>query len=155
MCFAPDLPPEVNALLQSAAASPREAASAELLRQAARLAPEALAVDVARYKYHCYRGELEEAERLVLGALEKAAAQGGFEADWRRLDAPPTGRDEPEHPARYYLYSLKALAFVRLRREEAAGAREALTALHRLDPEDLVGAQVVEAILERLEGDDG
>ena len=52
----------------------------------------------------------------------------------------------PEGPGRFALYTLKALAFIRLRRAEADAAAAVLATLARLDPADAVGHSVVAAI---------
>ncbi len=142
--FARRIDPTSNACLQEAAASPQADRAEALLNKAARFAPEALAVDVARYKFYFYRGELDDAERVVRDTLEKAAVQGGFNVDWRAHDAPLANRDESESAARYYLYGLKALAFISLRRDAREQAILLLNALRMLDPTDLVGASVIE-----------
>lgn len=143
MLFARRIDPTSNACLQEAAASPQADRAEALLNKAARYAPEALAVDVARYKFYFYRGELDDAERIVRVTLAKAAAQGGFDADWRAHKEALAGREEPESPARYFLYGLKALAFIRLRRDAREEALALLQALALLDPTDLVGASVI------------
>ena len=135
-----------NAYLQEAAASVQSDRAAALLNKAARRAPDALAVDVARYKFYFYRGDLAEAERIVRTALAKAATQGGFEPDWRRGREALAGRGDTDGPQRYYLYALKALAFIRLRRGAAEEALSILQGLQALDPGDLVGSSVIAEI---------
>ena len=141
--FARRMDPASNACLQEAAASPQADRAEALLNKAARFAPESLAVDVARYKFSFYRGELASAEGVVRATLNKAATQGGFSADWSQHTAPLVDREQPESPARYYLYGLKALAFIRLRSGAADETAFLLKALSVLDPHDLVGASVI------------
>jgi tetratricopeptide (TPR) repeat protein len=149
--FARGIHPQTNACLQEAAASPQADRAEALLNKAARLSPSLLAVDVARYKFYFYRGQLDQAEQVTLDTLSKAAQQGGFEPDWIQARLPLEGRWQPESPERYYLYGLKALAFIRLRRGDREQARLILQALSRMDPEDLVGGSVIQSLLDGSE----
>lgn len=57
--------------------------------------------------------------------------------------------ETPEpHPLRW-LFTLKALAFIHLRRGEREAARGLVTQLLRLDPADHLGASVVETLLHK------
>jgi hypothetical protein len=151
--FGSNIPAETNQCLQTAAATPQSDSAEAVLARAAALGPEVLAVDVARYKFYFYRGQLAEAERVVRGTLAKAAAQGGFAEDWRLHQAPLAGREEAEGPQRYYLYALKALAFISLRQEKREQAAAILQALCATDPEDLIGASVIEDLMDGSEDD--
>lgn len=149
--FARNIDPVCNAYLQEAAASPQAERAEALLNKAARFAPDALAVDVARYKFYFYRGDLRAAERIVRVTLAKAASQGAFDPDWRRHHQPLDGRTETEGPQRHYLYALKALAFIRLRLGANDEALAILQTLQCLDPDDLTGASVVAELAAGLE----
>lgn len=145
--FGGTVPAEVDLRLTMAAASYRDAISAEvLLLDAQSLDPACLPVYYALYKFYFHRSRLTEAERIALQALVAAARQAGFPADWQRLtprsaDWAATG--EPQH---FYLFSLKALAFIRLRLGRADEARAILAKLAELDPLDTVGAAVIRAL---------
>ena len=65
-----------------------------------------------------------------------------------RLPTAAAGND------RLYLYSLKALGFVRLRRGNVDGATRVLDELARLDPQDQVGGSVVADMAERVRSAD-
>jgi hypothetical protein len=52
----------------------------------------------------------------------------------------------------FYLYTLKALAFVKLRLHQDAEAHVILTLLQDLDPEDRCGASVIRSLAEGIEG---
>lgn len=150
--FGRDLPAAVNALLQRAAAAAHDFAAAEAaLLEARALAPERLEVFVALYKLYFYRGHTRKAEVVVLATLAAAARQGGFDADWRELDRAAADWDAGEGPAHVYLYSLKALSFIRLRQKDSYSAVELLATLRRLDPDDGVGAGVVGDLAAALE----
>lgn len=152
--FGKGIPAPINALLQEAAGNTHHFARAEeLLRQAQRLAPDQLPVYTALYKLYFYNGYIDQAEDVVFQALTKAALQGGFSYDWTQVQARPEWAD-PNSAGRAYLYSLKALAFIRLRQDNLNGAKRILDTLRRLDPDDVIGADVVRALANSMDDDD-
>ena len=153
--FGFDLDPQVDAQLQAAARQVNDSqASLDALTQARRQAPDQLEVLQALYKFHFYRGDLQQAQDIVYQSLIKASIQGGFSRDWAQLQADSADWDQPRGPARSFLYSLKALAFIRLRQDDADQARCVLLTLQRLDPQDRVGADVIRDLLEGLDDAD-
>lgn len=149
--FGPDIPAPVNALLQQAVAARDDAELAEeLLWRAQRMNPAQLEVYVALYKFYFYRKRLEEAERAARLALEEAARQGGFAADWAVLDRVSADWSRPGGPERVYLYTLKALGFIRLRLPDFRSGEAILWKLAELDPEDQVGGSVLLDLAEGL-----
>lgn len=154
--FGRDIPAAVNALLQQAAANTDHFDVAEqALLQARELAPQQLEVFIALYKLYFYRGHTEKAEQVVLQALHTAAASGGFNPDWRELSHDSADWHCLDGPERVYLYSLKALCFIRLRQDDSAAAGELFAALRRLDPQDQVGAGVLVDLAAGLAEHDG
>ncbi len=150
--FARDIDPEVNARLQQAVACAQDFERArDLMLEAMRIDQDQLAVHIALYKFYFYRGYLAESEEVVRDALQRAARQAGIATDWRELDPASCDWRQPESPQRVYLYSLKALSFIRLRREDAIQARTILGKLAELDPDDLVGASVIAALADSLD----
>jgi hypothetical protein len=149
--FGRDIKPEINACLQEAVACADDFERArELFYRAREMQPDQLEVYIALYKFCFYRGHLDEAEQVALDALQQSAQRGGFSADWLELDNESTDWTVEEGPARVYLYSLKALAFIRLRKGEQGEAREVLAKLQQLDNQDLVGASVIMTLAEAL-----
>jgi len=142
---------QVDAHLQRAAAlvSSKDD-SLQALNEARDAAPEQLEVLTALYKFHFYRGDLEQAEQVVFQSLTSASRQGGFSSDWRLLSLENSDWSDPRKPGRAFLYSLKALAFIRLRQERADAAQEILATMDRLDPTDQVGADVIRELLNAL-----
>lgn len=138
-----DVPEEVACLLLAAAATRDEAEGESLLRQAHQQAPDNFAVYLGLYKFHFYRQHFAEAEHWMRAGLAAAAGAAGFP-----LDAPTANHfTEPLGPAaRFYPFSLKALAFTLLRQHRTAEARSYLDQLERFDPQDRVGAELVKAI---------
>lgn len=152
--FGKGIPDPVNALLQEAAGNTNNFARAEqLLLQAQRQAPDQLPVYTALYKLYFYNGHTDQAEDIVFQTLTKAALQGGFSYDWTKLQ-PQAEWANPDSPGRAYLYSLKALAFIRLRQDNPKSAQGILDTLRRLDPDDVIGADVVRALANSMEDDD-
>lgn len=156
--FAPELPPAADALLQQAVAARRggDAAEAErLLLHAVGRFPTCLPVYFALYKFYANRHWLAQAEIAARRALQEASRQGGFAC---RLLATASATDPHPYQAgaagHFYLFSLKALAFIKLRREEFAAADAILDLLLSLDPEDRSGASVIRQLASAVEADD-
>lgn len=149
--FADETPPRVAALLAEAGAAYADEARTETLLRAARHA-DALSLPAwyALYKFYFYRGRLLEAERTTLEGLAVAAARGGFPADWTALDTGSADWTQATGPARFYLFSLKALAFIRLRCGRACEATAVLTKLAELDPGDQVGGSVIRSLAAKI-----
>lgn len=151
--FSPNLPPEVNQLLQMAvAASHSEKPLAEkLFKQAQQLDRSCLQTYFALYKFYFYQGRLQEAEREVIAALEEASHQGCFPGDYRQLARLDSRDMYASDVALFYLYSLKALAFIKLRQQQTAEARAILAVMAIIDPEDRSGASVIMQLSEALD----
>ena len=144
--FSPDIPAEVNNLLQAAvAASPVDQNWAEtLFLQAQALDSHCLQTYFALYKFYFFQKRLLDAERIVLAGLEESARQGGFPNDYQQL----AGNLQrwnlyANECSLFYLYTLKALAFIRLRLGLTLEAQLILSTLQQLDPKDLSGASVI------------
>lgn len=154
--FSPDVPEAVNKLLQMAvAASHADKPLAEkYFQQAQQLDPACLQTYFALYKFYFYQGRLAEAEREALAALAESARQGGFPADYRQLAAEAEQWDMyASDVCLFYLYSLKALGFIRLRRQLEDEARLVLAVLRQLDPLDRSGGSVIMHLAEALAED--
>lgn len=149
--YAGDIPPRAGSLLEEAMSAYADTARAEsLLQQAQREAPDALPVYFSLYKFYFYKGQLEQAEHSVRLALATAAGQGGFSSDWHVLTPDAADWERHDGPAHFYLFSLKALAFIRLRRGDTPGCEAILAKLGELDRADTVGGSVIGAIAARL-----
>jgi tetratricopeptide (TPR) repeat protein len=152
--FSPNMPEAVNQLLQAAvAASHDDKPQAEkLFKQAQQLDSSCLQAYFALYKFYFYQGRLLEAEREVNAALHEAARQGGFPADYQSLAQQPGQWDlYASDTTLFYMYSLKALGFIKLRLDQLAEARIILSLLAVIDPEDRIGASVIMSLADALE----
>lgn len=121
-----------------------------LLEQARAAAPGHPAALIALYRFHFYGHRLAEARAVGEAALAAAAQVLG-----RRFEHAPPTREEARGDAavRFYLFTLKGLAYLSLRLGEPARARVALDELRRLDPQDDVGGALLQHVLLRHEAD--
>lgn len=143
------LPAAVNALLQQGViAYRRDRSHADrLFRQALAADPHQLPTYFCLYKIHTYQGNLDEALAAAEAGLQEAARQAGWSTDWRNW---PPQTAMPAGPERFALYTLKALAFIHLRRNEPAHAQSLLDQLAHLDPSGTVGWPVVAELAQGL-----
>ena len=141
-----DLPPRVAGYVSAAFAAIgtwREAES--LLWRAQAAEPDCLHVYYLLYKFYFNRKRLIDADRAACLALDAAARLAKIPADWRLLDNTSCDWRKVDAPQHFYLFSLKALAFIRLRQQRVSESYELLAKLREIDPDDSVGASVIEA----------
>jgi hypothetical protein len=144
--FGGEVPPLVRRLLDQA----RTAASHEmesLLWTAQVSAPECLPIYYLLYKFHARLRQYEQAERAALKGVSVAARQAALREDWRAVAAGDADFAAPG-PARFWLFSLKALAFIYLRSHRADASRELVEKLRELDPDQGLGGEVIAALLQ-------
>jgi hypothetical protein len=143
--------PAVAALALQEASALRGDAQAELaaLMRAQAAAPEHPAVLIALYRYHFYGHRLQPARAVARRALVVGARALGLPELWRELprSALPGARHDPG--TRFYLFALKGLAYLSLRLGDGSEARDALALLRALDPEDRIGAALLEGVRQR------
>lgn len=143
---AEDLPPRVAGYLAAAAASGADWREAESLLWRAQAAdPACLHVYYILYKFYFNHNRLGDAERAACLALDASARQAHIPADWRLLDNTSCDWSRVDAPQHFTLFTLKALAFIRLRQQRFDDSRELLAKLREIDPADSVGASVIEA----------
>lgn len=137
-----ELPPEIDDLLQKGVVAYRHdfVQAEQLFREALAAGPEELPAYYCLYKIHTYHGNLDEARAAAQTGMQKAARQAGWPENWREWV--PQG-EIPDGAGRFALYTLKALAFIHLRRDESEQAGEILDALRQLDPTGAVGWPVI------------
>jgi len=150
-----------GALPEAAEAALREAselrgdrcAEEAALERAQVLAPGHPAVLIAWYRWHFYGNRFDAARGIAMHALESTARVLGLPEDWRQLPDRPLGGAEDDVATRFYLWILKGYAYLSLRLGEADVARDVLAKLRTLDPDDHVGAALLEAVRQRRERD--
>lgn len=154
--FSPHIPQAVNSLLQVAvAASQLDPVRAEtVFLKALVMAPQCLQAYFALYKFYFYQKRLSDAERIVESGLDESAKQGDFPNDLEFLATHPQQWDfYANESTLFYLYTLKALAFIKLRQGFDAEAGILLSLLKQLDPEDRSGASVIMELAQGVKGD--
>lgn len=145
-----DLPEGIDALLQQGVAAYRQdrTAADRMFRKALESAPSELPIYFCLYKIHTYQGNLDEAQAVAETGLRTAAEQAGWDPDWQNWCLRP---QMLEGAGRFALYTLKALAFIHLKKNDKEQAVRMLETLRHLDPSGLVGWQVIAALAEGLE----
>jgi len=150
------LPADVEALIARAGALPDDAEQAQaLLLQARALAPAHPAPLIALYRFHFYGHRLREARAIAQDAL--AVARTALGPEFGRVP-PSQVQARFDAAVRFYLFTLKGLAYLSLRLGEIDAGRVALDELRRLDPQDCVGGALLAAVLARQgreDDDDG
>jgi len=140
-----DLDPKTNELLQQGVVAyrtdPEKADS--LFKQALALTPQELAPYYCLYKIHTYMGSLDYAADVAAAGMREATRQAGWPSD---PTAWPTQAQAQDGPARFALYTLKALSFIELKRGRADIAWDYLDILARADPQGSVGWKVIEEL---------
>lgn len=142
-------------LRQAALAYHRDDLAEQHLHAAQMAAPNHAAVLIGRYRYYFYKGRLREALSVARVCLEKAARDNAMPIDWRfalREDAEFSSY-EAVLP-RFYLFTLKAYAYLQMRLGNLGEGRAAVMKLLELDPTDKLGAKVLLDVLDRMGRDD-
>lgn len=140
--------PVITRLLREAAACYEQTPRAEaLLWSASAIDPRCLSVYFSLYKFYFYKARMEDAEKVAQKSLNIAAELGGFSADWTTLSS-CSAQWHGEGPQHFYLFTLKALAFMRLRLGKFSDSRVLIHKLEELDPADTVGYSVIREVLQ-------
>jgi hypothetical protein len=140
-----ELSPEINALLQQGVVAYRSdrAKADQLFKEALARTPQELPPYYCLYKIHTYMGSLDYAAEVAALGMKEAARQAGWTEDPRAWPAPADAQDGP---ARFALYTLKALSFIELKRGDRAKSDEYLQILSETDPQGSVGWKVIQEL---------
>ncbi len=146
------LPPEAEEYLELASQSYADSETAErYLLQARQWAPDHAAVLIGLYRFYFYKGRIRQALEIANICLEKAARENALPRDWRRVAAGDAVFDDYEEILpRFFLFTLKGYAYLKMRLGEIEESRAAVMKLLELDPSDKIGAKVLLAILDRI-----
>ena len=149
--FGGEVRADVKAVIEAAKQAPPDAKSS-ILWTAQALAPDALPVYYLLYKLHSNRRELVEAERAARLGLAHAGGQAGLPMDPSELlgcePKPPAEVDFAENgAARFWLFTLKALAFISVRSGKVEDAEQFLAWVTACDPGHSVGSDVTAALV--------
>ena len=82
-------------------------------------------------------------------ALVVGAQALGLPVVWREVPKRALPGARHDAPTRFFLFVLKGYAYLSLRLDDAIEARDALALLRALDPDDWVGAALLEAVRQR------
>lgn len=149
------LPPVAEEQLRLASLAYADDARAEMhLALAKAVSPDNPVVQVGEYRYYFYKGRLHEALRVAENCLVKVAAELRLPARWQDVAPMHAGFDNEEPAHRFYLFCLKALAYLLLRLNRLAEGGMAVEKLMELDPSNKVGGQLLRDVLERIGRDD-
>jgi hypothetical protein len=144
--FGGSVTPAVQHLIDVARNAPPAQVEAALWTAVA-TAPDQLPVYYLLYKMHAGRGQMDLALSAATKGLAAAAQAAGLPLDWRLVQPDATDFSVPG-AARFWLFTLKALAFISLRRDDRDTAAALVAQLKLLDPEDHLGASVVAKLLQ-------
>lgn len=150
-----DLPPVAEQQLRLASFAYQDDAKAEMhLAIAKAVAPNNAVVLVGEYRYYFYKTRLTDALKVAEECLAVVSQQLDLPAYWQ-LVSPEHANfsgDEPAH--RFYLFVLKAYAYLLLRLNRMAEGAQAASKLMELDAGNKVGGQVLLDVLYRIGKDD-
>jgi len=140
-----ELDAETNELLQQGVVAYRTdpLKADNLFKRALAMAPSELAPYYCLYKIHTYMGSLDYAAAVAAEGMKEATRQAGWPSDPTNWPAEAEAQDGP---ARFALYTLKALSFIELKRGHRETALDYLQILSRADPQGSVGWKVVEEL---------
>lgn len=154
-CFGGGLSDEVDNELQLASRAWHAEAIAEAhLRRAFELAPRHPATHIALYRFYFYRNRLREALAVGLRCLDEAARVNQLASDWREVRFEDADFGSYAVLPRFYLFTLKACAYLQLRLGALEQGEVMLGKLLELDPADRVNGSVLRGVLDRLGRDD-
>lgn len=148
--FSDKLPDELGLILYQASTKTDPLEKEQLLLTALERWPESLDTYIALYKLYFRTARYEEAERQVWRTLKTSARLGGFRWNYRLLKADTAPWLEDQTVARLYLFSLKALGVIRLRRGRVILAHRVLSKLLELDINDEIGGSNFHGIAVRF-----
>jgi hypothetical protein len=98
---------------------------------------------------------LAEAFEVAQICLKKAARDNSLPADWREVGPDQANfNDFAAVLPRFYLFTLKAAAYLSMRLGDFGEARAMTAKLLELDPSDKIGANVLLGILDRVGNED-
>jgi len=138
-----DLPvsPEVECLIDDAAAGYGEPEAEQSLLRAYFLEPEHLTVLVALYRYFYYRHRYADALIVADRAIALSSTRLGVPTDWRSLSEADLGRAVLVSMTltRFLLLALKGAGYLLLRLGDPAAALERFEKVAELDTSDRLG----------------
>jgi tetratricopeptide (TPR) repeat protein len=120
------------------------------LAEARALAPDHAAVLIGLYRFFFYKGRLQEALEVACLCLTKAARDNNLVLDWHCVR--PEDANFSDFGAalpRFYLFTLKAYAYLQMRLGDLDEGHAAIEKLLELDPTDKVNAKLLLGVWQR------
>lgn len=154
-CLGGELPPAIEQELNAAAAAYHDDERAEQhLHRAYLLAPEHPAVHIGLYRFYFYKNRLPEALAVGERCLAKAARDNDLPFAWQTVS--PKFADFTSYAAlpRFYLFTLKACAYLNMRLGNFDVGEAMLAKLIELDPLDRMNGSVLRRVLQRMGEED-
>jgi len=149
------LPPVAEEQLRLASHAYSDDARAEMhLTLAKAVAPNHPVVQVGEYRYYFYKNRLQEALRVAETCLRTVAAELKIPCNWQEMTPAHANFRSDEAAHRFYLFVLKAYAYLLLRLNRLVEGAIAAEKLLELDPDNKVGGQLLLDVLERIGKDD-
>jgi tetratricopeptide (TPR) repeat protein len=149
------LPTVAEEHLRLASLSYSDDAKAEMhLVLAKAIAPNHPVVQVGEYRYYFYKNRLEAALKVAEACLMTVSTELAIPNDWHDVmpEHASFSDDEPAH--RFYLFVLKAYAYLLLRLGRIAEGTLVADKLLELDPENKIGGQLLLDVVSRMGMDD-
>lgn len=154
-CLGGMLRPEVKRELDAASAAYHQDEVAEAhLQRAFALAPEHPVVHIGLYRFYFYKNRLHEALGVAQRCLVKAARDNSLPEDWRAVTSGHTDFTDYDVLPRFYLFTLKACAYLHMRLGDLAAGEAMVAKLTELDAADRLGGSVLRGVLARVGKDD-
>jgi tetratricopeptide (TPR) repeat protein len=150
-----NLPPVAEEQLRLASNNYADDAKAEMhLALAKAIAPNNPVVQVGEYRYYFYKNRLTEALKVAERCLKTVAAELRIPLRWQDVTPAHGYFDSDDAAHRFYLFVLKAYAYLLLRLNFLVEGAQAAEKLLELDPRNKVGGQVLRDVLDRVGKDD-
>jgi len=154
-CLGGALPPAIEWELNAAAAAYSDDDRAEQhLQRAYLLAPEHPAVHIGLYRFYFYKNRLPEALAVGERCLAKAARDNGLPFAWQAVLPQLANFSSYAALPRFYLFTLKACAYLNMRLDNLEAGEAMLATLIELDPLDRMNGSVLRGVLQRVGEDD-
>lgn len=149
-----EVPPAVDEILQQGVSLYRQnrTAADHCFRDALAVDPTVLPTYLCLYKTYTYQGRLDDAFLIAQAGLVEATRQSDWPSNWQEW-TPELVRSGVTEPARFALYTLKALSFIQLKRSEAEDSRNMLAKLEELGQLEAVGGSVVTDLVDAVHTD--
>lgn len=150
-----NLSPVAEEQLRLASHAYANSAKAEMhLTLAKVIAPNNPVVHIGEYRYYFYKGRLQEALKVAETCLVTIAKELDLPHDWNHVLPAHANFSSEEPSLRFYLFCLKAYAYLLLRLEKIEEGWAATYKLLSLDTHNKVGGQLLLDVLLRIDMDD-